>query len=115
MKEKREIISALRDKTDVVNMRTMRTGWSKLLNQQEKILVLTSRGRVTGFYIPYEVARGLPNQLKVIFLYLLDIYARKVVPELEEIAKEEESSTSVKSKGNNTYENEKFPVAKIRF
>ena len=101
MKKKREIISVIHDKTDVVNMRTMRTGWSKLLNQQEKILILTNRGRVTGFYIPYEVARSLPNQFKVMFLYLLDIYAKKVVPELEEIAREEESSTSVKFGSDN--------------
>ncbi len=81
-------MAELHDRVELVNMRTMRTGWSKLLNQQDKILVLTNRGRVTGFYIPYEVARSLPNQLKVLFLYLLDVYAKKAVPELEEIVRE---------------------------
>ncbi len=81
-------MAELHDRVELVNMRTMRTGWSKLLNQQDKILVLTNRGRVTGFYIPYEVARSLPNQLKMLFLYLLDVYAKKAVPELEEIVRE---------------------------
>lgn len=83
-----EVKSALQDKVEIVNMRRMRVGWSKLLNQQDNILVLTKRGKVAGFYIPYEVAKNLPNKYKVFFLYLLDVYAKKAVPELEEIVKE---------------------------
>lgn len=73
----------LRDKVEIVNMRKMRTGWSKLFSQQENILVLTSRGRVAGFYIPYEVAKNLPNKYKVLFLDLLNSYAERIAPELE--------------------------------
>jgi len=87
--QKIEIKSMLQDKVEIINMRKMRTGWSKLLNQQENILVLTNRGKVTGFYIPFEVAKSLPNKYKVLFLYLLDIYAKKAVPELEETIKGE--------------------------
>ncbi len=97
-----DIKSALHDKVEIVNMRKMRSGWSKLMNQQENILVLTNRGRVTGFYIPYEVSRSLPNPIKVLFLYLLDMYAKKAVPELEEVARELEQeplNESVKSGG----------------
>jgi len=51
--------------------------------------VLTNRGRVTGFYIPYDIAKTLPNEYKLLFLYLLDAYAKKAVPELEEITRSE--------------------------
>ncbi len=61
----------------------MRSAWSKLLNQQDNILVLTSRGKVTGLYIPFKLAKALPNKYKVLFLYLIDAYAKKAVPELE--------------------------------
>ena len=63
----------------------MRSAWSKLLNQQDNILVLTSRGKVTGLYIPFKLAKALPNKYKVLFLYLIDAYAKKAVPELEEV------------------------------
>lgn len=86
MSERIEVKSILQDKVDVVNMRKMRSGWSKLLNQQENILILTNRGRVVGFYMPYELIKTLPNEYKILFLYLLDAYAKKAVPELEEIA-----------------------------
>ena len=79
--------SVLQDKVEIVNMRKMRSEWSKLLNQQDNMLVLTNRGRAVGFYIPYELAKALPNKYKVLFLHLMDAYAKKVIPELEEIAK----------------------------
>ena len=75
----------LEGRVEIVNMRRMRTEWSRLLNQQERVLVLTNRGRVVGFYIPYEQAKNLPNKHKILFLHLLDAYAKKAVPELEEI------------------------------
>ena len=87
MSRKIEVKSILHDRVDVVNMRKMRSGWSKLLNQQENVLVLTNRGRVVGFYVPYDLAKTLPNEYKVLFLYLLDAYAKKAVPELEEVAR----------------------------
>jgi len=80
-----EIKAILQDKVDIVNMRKMRSGWSKLLNQQENVLVLTNRGRVVGFYIPYELTKTLPNEYKALFLFLLNAYAKRAVPELEEI------------------------------
>ncbi len=86
MNRKIEVKSILQEKVDIVNMRRMRSGWSKLLNQQENALVLTNRGRVVGFYIPYDLAKTLPNEYKVLFLHLLDAYAKKAVPELEEVA-----------------------------
>ncbi len=93
MSKRIETKSILRDKVDIVNMRKMRSGWSKFLNQQDNVLVLTNRGKVVGFYIPYELAKTLPKEYKVLFLYLLNAYAKKAVPELEEIeenkAKEE--------------------------
>ncbi len=100
MNEKIEIKSFLRDKVDIVNMRKMRSGWSKLLNQQENVLVLTNRGRVVGFYIPYELAKTLPNEHKVLFLYLLNAYAKKAVPELGEITETEVKEESVNLGGS---------------
>ncbi len=92
-------VEELYNKVDLVNMRAMRTGWSKLLNQQDKILLLTKRGKIIGFYIPYLVARDLPNELKVLFMHLLNVYTKKAVPELEEIAGIGRNKEAVKLKG----------------
>ena len=92
-----ELISQLRKRLRPVNMREMRVNWSKLLNDKEKILVVTNRGKIVGFYIGIEASKDIPKEYRMLFMHMINVYGEKMLSELKsdtEVKKDESTKVA---------------------